>query len=368
MNHRQRILVGMSGGVDSSAACMLLQEQGYEVIGLTLRMWDVQYQFSATGQTEPDYILEARELADRLGIEHHTLDLRTLFRSHIIQPFLDEYLQGRTPNPCVLCNHFFKWKYLIEEADRLHCDKIATGHYARIINRNGKSMLACGIDKQKDQSYFLWRLSEEQLTRTLFPLGEWEKTELKEYVSRKGFAQKARKKESMEICFVPEDYRDLLQEMIPDLDTRIGSGFFVDAKGRKIGKHRGYPFYTIGQRKGLGTALGYPAYVIRINAAKNTIRLGTSDELRQSVALISDTHINDRFLSSKNLSVRIRYRSQAIPATVTLATDSHAIIHFSEKASALTPGQSAVIYDNDTVVGGGIIEDNRLLKKYNMPI
>lgn len=361
---KERILVGMSGGVDSSAVCMLLQEQGYEVVGLTLRMWDVPAQFSTPQQEEPNHILEARELAQRLGIEHHTLDIRQPFREEVVQAFIDEYMRGRTPNPCVMCNRFFKWKNLIDEADRLQCSRVATGHYARIIEINGKPMLACGLDPKKDQSYFLWRLDKAQLSRTIFPLGEWQKQNIKEYVRGKGFAQKSEKKESMEACFVPDDYRDFLRDMVPDLDTQVGGGYFVDAQGRKLGQHKGYPFYTIGQRKGLEIALGHPAYVIRINAGKNTIRLGQADELLQSTAILSNVQYDPHYQPIKGLSVRIRYRSSAIEATIELTDDSHAIVKFATPVSALTPGQSAVIYDGDIVVGGGIIEDSRLIKKY----
>ena len=360
----KRVLVGMSGGVDSSAVCMMLQDEGYEVVGLTLRMWDVPSQFNTPEQVEPNHILEARELAEKLGIEHHTLDIRNEFRAEVVQAFIDEYMRGRTPNPCVMCNRFFKWKYLLEAADSLHCDKVATGHYARIIERNGKPMLACGIDNKKDQSYFLWRLTEEQLSRTIFPLGALIKQDIKEYVRQKGFTQKAEKKESMEACFVPDDYRDFLREMIPNLDSQVGGGFFVDEKGRKLGQHKGYPFYTIGQRKGLEIALGHPAYVIRINAAKNTIRLGNADELLQSTALISNVRFDASYQPLSQLAVRIRYRSKAVEASIETLDDGNAIVRFATPVSALTPGQSAVIYDGDVVVGGGIIEDTRLLKNY----
>ena len=365
MADKGRVLVGMSGGVDSSAVCMMLQDEGYEVVGLTLRMWDVPAQFNSPHQSEPNHIIEARELAQQLGIEHHTLDIRDAFRAEVVQAFIDEYMRGRTPNPCVMCNRFFKWKYLIDEADRLNCPMVATGHYARIIERNNRPMLACGVDKKKDQSYFLWRLSEEQLARTLFPLGDKEKHEIKEYVREKGFAQKSEKKESMEACFVPDDYRDFLRDMVPELDNQVSGGYFVDAQGRKLGHHKGYPFYTIGQRKGLEIALGHPAYVIRINAAKNTIRLGTAEELLQEKAIISGVRFDADYTPHSTLAVRIRYRSSAVPATIELLPDGYAILHFDAPVSALTPGQSAVIYDGDVVVGGGIIEDNRLIKRYN---
>lgn len=365
MSQKERILVGMSGGVDSSAVCMLLQDEGYEVVGLTLRMWDVPSQFSSPEQVEPNHILEARELAERLGIEHHTLDIREAFRAEVVQSYIDEYLRGRTPNPCVMCNRFFKWKYLLEEADRLQCKRIATGHYARIVQRDGKPMLACGVDKKKDQSYFLWRLTEEQLARTIFPLGNRDKQEIKEYVTRKGFEQKASKKESMEACFVPDDYRDFLREMVPNLDSQVEGGYFVDSVGRKLGQHKGYPFYTIGQRKGLEIALGHPAYVIRINAGKNTIRLGKAEELMQQTALLSGVRFDSRYIPQQGLKVRIRYRSSAVEATIEPQDDGNAIVHFASPVSALTPGQSAVIYDDDVVVGGGIIEDSKQLKKYH---
>ena len=364
MSQKERILVGMSGGVDSSAVCMLLQDEGYEVVGLTLRMWDVPAQFSSPSQEEPNHIIEARELANRLGIEHHTLDIREEFRKEVVQAYIDEYMRGRTPNPCVMCNRFFKWKYLLDEADRLLCNRIATGHYARIVNCNGTPMLACGIDKKKDQSYFLWRLTEEQLSRTIFPLGNRDKQEIKDYVRQKGFEQKAAKKESMEACFVPDDYRDFLREMVPNLDEQVNGGFYVDELGRKLGQHKGYPYYTIGQRKGLDIALGHPAYVIRINAGKNTIRLGNADELLQQTAILSGVRFDEQYQPQNNLSVRIRYRSAAVEARIEVQEDNYAIVHFATPVSALTPGQSAVIYDGDIVVGGGIIEDNKLLKKY----
>lgn len=364
MTENKRVLVGMSGGVDSSAVCMMLQDKGYEVVGLTLRMWDVPAHFNTPEQSEPNHILEARALAQALNIEHHTLDIREAFRSEVVQAFIDEYMRGRTPNPCVMCNRFFKWKYLLDEADRLHCDMVATGHYARIVERNGKPMLACGTDRKKDQSYFLWRLTEEQLSRTLFPLGEYDKQDIKEYVRQKGFVQKAEKKESMEACFVPDDYRDFLRDMVPNLDEQVGGGFFVDEKGRKLGQHKGFPFYTIGQRKGLEIALGHPAYVIRINAAKNTIRLGNAEELLQQTALLSNVRFDSDYIPQSQLAVRIRYRSNAVEATIECKENDHAVVNFASPVSALTPGQSAVIYDGDVVVGGGIIEDSRLLKNF----
>lgn len=354
----------MSGGVDSSAVCMLLQEQGYEVAGVTMRMWDVPHQFR-DGNTEPTFVLEARELAERLGIAHYTLDVREDFRQTVVADFIREYLEGRTPNPCVMCNLFFKWRYLLDMADKLGCDFVATGHYARIVEQNGKLHVAKGLDPLKDQSYFLWRLGQRELSRTLFPLGGMIKEDIKRYVLERGFREKAEKKESMEVCFVEKDYRDFLRAHVPDIDTRVGKGSFVDEQGRKLGEHKGFPFYTIGQRKGLEIALGRPAYVVRINPEKNTIRLGEAGDLLSERMLMSPCNIPDpALLEKEGLTVRIRYRSAPLPFRVAASDENHILVDFDQPASAVTPGQSAVIYDGDVVVAGGIITTIKEMKKY----
>lgn len=361
----KRVVVGMSGGIDSSAVCMLLQEQGYEVIGLTLRIRDLSSHFSTPQQTEPNHVLEARALADKMGFPHFVLDVRKEFREIVIRHFIDEYLRGRTPNPCVLCNRFFKWKYLLKEAERLDCSHVATGHYARIDEINGHYYISKGIDPQKDQSYFLWRLSQDELAHTLFPLGGLTKESIKEYVLNRGFKEKVEKKESMEVCFIEDDYRAFLSSELPSLAEEVNGGYFIDNSGRKIGKHKGFPFYTIGQRKGLEIALGYPAYVIKINPFKNTIRLGKKEELEVSEMLVQEYTIPDisYFSSFESLNVRIRYRSEAIPARIQIVDDNQLVVKFSQPASAIAAGQSAVFYHGDTIIGGGIIGDQRLLKK-----
>ena len=240
-DRERRVLVGMSGGIDSSAVCMLLQEQGYEVVGVTLRMWDLSKHFPNSEQTEPIHVVEARTLAEKLGIEHHSMDVRLDFRQTVIQDFIEEYMQGRTPNPCVMCNLCFKWRYLLEAADRYECKWVATGHYARIGRENDMFYLLKGIDPLKDQSYFLWRLGQEELSRTLFPLGEMKKEDIKKYVLSKGFKEKVEKKESMEVCFIEDDYREFLKQEVPELPEKVGGGFFVDKEGRKIGRHKGIP-------------------------------------------------------------------------------------------------------------------------------
>lgn len=361
---KTRVLVGMSGGVDSSAVCMMLQEQGYEVVGVTMRMWDVPSQFTPDA-TEPKFVLEARQLAERLGIEHHTLDIREEFRKTVIQDFIDEYMKGHTPNPCVMCNLFFKWKYLLDTADRLGCQKVATGHYARIVEIDGNLHIAKGLDEKKDQSYFLWRLGQKELSRTLFPLGSMVKEDIKAYVLERGFREKAEKKESMEVCFVESDYRTFLREQLPDIDQQVAGGDFVDERGRRLGSHKGFPFYTIGQRKGLEIALGEPAYVVRINPSKNTIRLGKKEDLLESDMVIQSCNVpNPALLEEGDLSVRIRYRSKPEKASVVMRDDNGMLLHFAELASAITPGQSAVIYRDDVVIGGGVIADVKEKRKF----
>lgn len=365
MNKEKRILVGMSGGIDSSATCIMLQEQGYEVVGVTMRTWDIPSHFSTPGQEQPDEILEAQALAKRLNIEHHVADVRKEFKDVIVRYFIDEYMKGRTPNPCVMCNPLFKERILCEWADRTGCAQIATGHYCRLEDRNGHRYIVTGDDATKDQSYFLWKLPQEILKRMAFPLGGMTKAEVRDYLASKGFEAKARGGESMEICFIDKDYREFLREHCPDIDQRIGPGWFVDSKGLKLGQHKGFAYYTIGQRKGLEIALGHPAYVLKINPAKNTVMLGDAEQLKAEYMLVEDINVIDmkELLECPNLSVRIRYRSRPIPCRIALLDDTHLLVKFEAEASAITQGQSAVFYDGGRVLGGGFIAFQQAIKK-----
>lgn len=361
----KRVLVGMSGGIDSSAVCILLQEQGYEVVGVTMRTWDVPSHFSTPGQEQPDDVLEAQRLAARLGIEHHVADVRKEFRQVIVQYFIDEYMRGRTPNPCVMCNPLFKERILCEWADRTNCAYIATGHYCRLEDRNGYRYIVTGDDSTKDQSYFLWKLPQEILRRMMFPLGGMTKASVRDYLASKGFEAKARGGESMEICFIDKDYREFLREHCPDIDECIGEGWFVDSKGIKLGKHKGFAYYTIGQRKGLEIALGKPAYVLKINPEKNTVMLGDAEQLRTRYMLVEDVNVADReeLTACPDLSVRIRYRSRPISCRVLWLEDGRLLVKFAEEASAIAPGQSAVFYEGNRVLGGGFIASQQGIKK-----
>ena len=366
MTKDKRVLVGMSGGIDSSAACIMLQEQGYEVVGVTMRTWDIPSHFSSPEQEQPDEIVEAQAVAARLGIEHHVADVREEFRKVIVQYFIDEYMRGRTPNPCVMCNPLFKERILCEWADRTGCQWIATGHYCQIEKRNGHCYIVTGDDATKDQSYFLWKLPQEILERMLLPLGGMTKETVREYLAQKGFEAKAKGGESMEICFIDKDYRDFLREHCPDIDKRIGPGWFVDSKGLKLGQHKGFAYYTIGQRKGLGIALGEPAYVLKINPEKNTVMLGNADQLKTEYMLVEPPVAPDieELLTCLDLSVRIRYRSRPIPCQVLQLPDNgYLLVKFATEASAITPGQSAVFYDGNRVLGGGFIASQQGIRK-----
>ena len=359
MNNR-RVLMGMSGGIDSTATCLMLQEQGYEVVGVTMRVFDLVSQLDSEGM--PRFIAEAREVADRLGIEHHVADEREGFRSKIVQYFIDEYMQGRTPNPCVMCNPLFKFRVLAEWADRLDCAYIATGHYVQIVCEEGHYYIVTGDDPQKDQSYFLWGLGQKVLARCIFPLGGWKKPDVRQYLADKGFALKAKEGESMEVCFIEGDYRDFLREYCPEIDSQVGQGKFVDAAGRTLGVHQGYPYYTIGQRKGLGIALGKPAYVLKLNPDKNTVMLGDAQDLVARYMLVEQMKVVDaeRFASEEGLSVRIRYRSKSVPCSIVREVeDGRVLVRFDEEVSAVTPGQSAVFYVGNRLVGGAFIASQR---------
>ncbi|MCI1648146.1 MAG: tRNA 2-thiouridine(34) synthase MnmA [Bacteroides sp.] len=345
---KKRVLVGMSGGIDSTATCLMLREQGYDIIGLTMWVWG-------------DEPVEARQLAEKMGIEHHIIDERDGFRKTVVQNFTNEYRQGRTPNPCVMCNPLFKFRILKEWADKLGCDYIATGHYTRLEKIGEKIYVVAGDDDKKDQSYFLWRLGQEVLKRCVFPLGEYTKPEVRAYLREKGYRLKAEEGESMEVCFIKGDYRDFLREYCPELDCEVGPGWFVNSEGVKLGEHKGFPYYTVGQRKGLEIALGKPAYVLKTNPQKNTVMLGEQEQLKAQYMLVEQDLLVDEqeLFSVSRLTVRIRYRSKPIPCEVKRLDDGLLLVHFLSEASAIAPGQSAVFYVGKRVLGGAFIASQR---------
>ncbi len=358
----KRVLIAMSGGIDSGVAAMLLQEQGYELTGVTFRTFDSISESCMArerGCCSVDAIFEAKHLAEQLGFEHRILDVRDLFRKTVIQDFIDQYLQCRTPNPCVLCNPVIKWGRVLELADELHCDYIATGHYARIAQSDGRYYLQKGVDTQKDQTYFLWKLTSEQLGRTLFPLGGLTKPEVRRIAAERGFVKLSQKKESEEICFVPDDdYRHFLQEEITDLQDRMPAGEFVTTDGRVVGKHNGLYNYTIGQRKGLGIALGEPAYVVALQSETNRVVLGRREDLQHTRCVVSHLNLTKHpdFEEGGRVLCRSRYRSAGTPARLYHLEEGRAEVVFDEPVFAVTPGQSAVFYEEDDLLGGGIIE------------
>lgn len=352
--------MAMSGGIDSTVAAILLQEQGYELVGATFRTFDSIKESCIAkerGCCSIDSIMEAKHMAEHLGFEHHILDFREPFKEHVIQNFIDEYMNGRTPNPCVLCNSSIKWGMLLHKADELGCDGIATGHYARIIQKDGHYFLGTATDTHKDQTYFLWKLTEQNLSRTLFPLGNLTKPEVRKIAADHGFVKLSQKTESQEICFIPDnDYRRFLSENVEDFHTKVTPGNFIDHSGKKIGTHQGFPFYTIGQRKGLVVAFGTPKYVTHINAKENTVTLGDRDDLLTTTLLADSCTFTAPAILKENPKVeaRIRYRSPAVPAVIHIEGDT-ASLQFDEPVWGVTPGQSLVIYQNGLIMGGGTI-------------
>lgn len=361
MEKNRRVLVGMSGGIDSSIVCLLLMNQGYDVVGVTIRMWDSPRHFKEGGDV-PDYILSARRLAERLGIPHYVLDARESFKKEVVDYFTFEYLNGRTPNPCVRCNRMIKWKMMASFAEEMGCWYLATGHYAKIVHQNGNYYVSKGEDEQKDQSYFLWDVESSLWERVLFPLGGMKKEETRELAKKMGYTDLYTQKESMEICFVESDYRDFLRENCTEQLAQIGQGDYVDREGRKLGFHEGYPFYTIGQRKGLRIALGTPAYVLKINTLKNTVMIGEKSDIEVREMVVENFRITDKRDFSQTLQVQIRYRSSGKSAKITFVDDTLLLVEFEDVATAVTPGQSAVFYKDGVVLGGGIIGSDKSLK------
>ena len=375
----KRVLIGMSGGIDSTVAAILLLEQGYELVGATFRTFDPPTSdadhLSPKSCASEQSILDAQQMAQTLGFEHHILDFRETFRQHVIANFIDEYAHGRTPNPCVMCNSHIKWGQLMQAADLYGCDYIATGHYAQITEHRGHLYLQNAADSAKDQTYFLWMLTEENLRRTLFPLGGLTKAQVRQIAFEHGFVALSKKEESQDICFIPNnDYRTFLAAH----GVSVPQGEYIDATGKILGMHQGFCHYTIGQRKGLGIALGSPKFVTKIDAATNRVTLGEREDLLTHFATIADVRIRDWswLQESPQVMARIRYKSPAVEATLQpdlpstaqrstgeadlqakgRSTAQRSTILFASPVWGVTPGQSLVIYKDNLVIGGGIIQ------------
>ena len=347
----------MSGGIDSTVSAMLLLEQGYELVGVTFRTFDSIKESCLVrekGCCSVESIMEAKHTAQTLGFEHHILDFRETFKEHVIRNFVDEYTHGRTPNPCVLCNSHIKWGEMLKAADEYGCDLIATGHYARIAEHRGHWYLRTAVDTHKDQTYFLWMLTEENLKRTIFPLGELTKPEVRQIAFDHGFEKLSKKAESQEICFVPNnDYRTFLAEQ----GVHVEKGKYLSADGQIVGEHEGFCNYTIGQRKGLGIALGTPQFVQKINAETNEVTLGTHDALYSTHVEATDARIRDIdwLRESPEVEARIRYKSPTTPARIAISDNGRIALDFEQPVWGVTPGQSLVIYKDGLVVAGGLI-------------
>jgi tRNA-specific 2-thiouridylase len=363
MSTKGKVLMAMSGGIDSTVAALMLHQEGYEVIGITMKTWD--YATSGgnnnkqTGCCNIDSFNDARMAAVQHGFPHFILDIREEFGSFVVNNFVNEYMEGRTPNPCVLCNTHIKWRALSKRADALGCDYIATGHYAQIHQHaNGRYFVRKGMDETKDQSYVLWGLQQDLLSRTILPLGTYRKTEIRQMATDFGYPELAKKNESYEICFVPDnDYRGFLKRKVEGLEERVSGGFFVDKTGKILGPHKGYPFYTIGQRKGLDIALGKPAFVTKIIPETNTIVLGDEEDLKGSQMTVKG--INwikyDGISDGMEVLTKIRYKDKG--ALSNLFTYENGVkVRFYENVKGIAPGQSAVFYEGNDVIGGGIIQ------------
>lgn len=337
----------MSGGTDSSMAAWLLQQQGYEVVGVTFRF------FEKNGDTS--YLNDASCLCSQLGIEHIVYDVREEFQQKVVRYFISEYMSGRTPVPCIVCNNVLKWPLMCKIADEKGIFFVASGHYARTETVDRRVYVKSGTDVDKDQSFFLWGIPPEILSRVLFPLGNYTKKHIREVARNQGFCQIAGKKDSMGVCFCPGDYRRFLKEKTES--GLITPGFYRDMKGTVLGKHEGFPFYTVGQRRGLGIRYQYPVFVREIIPQTNTVVIARSEDMyKRSISLISCVFVEASDFIGKKVICRIRYRKQRTFCSVDILPENRAIVHFNEPVHSVAPGQAAVFYDGDRVLGGGIID------------
>ncbi len=368
MSKLGRVLVAMSGGIDSTVTAMMMHEQGYEVIGITMKTWD--YANSGgnkkeTGCCSLDSINDARQVAVNMGFHHFIVDIREDFGDYVIDNFVDEYMAGRTPNPCVLCNTHIKWNSLLKRADALDCEFIATGHYGIINEKDGRKFVSKAVDDKKDQSYVLWGLNQDCLNRSKFPLGGYTKPEIRQMAYDWGYEELSKKAESFEICFVPDnDYRGFLKRRVDGLEEKVKGGAFLNTKGEFLGEHDGYPFYTIGQRKGLKIALGKPMYVTEIRPETNTVVLGEMEDLIKNGMTVGGVNPMKYETIPDGLEVvtKIRYKDKGtLSALKNNGIPGQIGVEFFANVKGVAPGQSAVFYEGDDIVGGGIIHNGRMM-------
>lgn len=357
MAENKKVMIGMSGGVDSSVAAFLLQKESFEVIGATMKLYnneDIDF-VSEKICCSLDDVLDAKSVCARLGIRHYTLNMTDDFKKEVIERFISAYQNGFTPNPCIDCNRYMKFSKMLHKAQELNIDYVATGHYARIEKQGDRYILKKAVDLSKDQSYVLYSLTQEQLKVTKFPLGNYTKQQVREIAEENGFVN-ARKHESQDICFVPDgDYSKFIEYYT---GKTYPCGDFVDMNGKRLGEHKGIIRYTIGQRRGLGLALPASMYVVEKDVDNNKVILGFNDDLFKKEVNVKNISFTacDGLDKPERLCAKIRYNQKEQPATVTQTDENHFTIVFDEPQRAITKGQAAVLYDGDTVVGGGTIE------------
>ncbi len=365
------VVVAMSGGVDSSVAAAVLKQIGCEVIGITMHLWDYEAVGGNVHQEHGCCTVEdrndARVVAGRLGIPYYVVDFREEFQAGVIDRFVSEYVHGRTPNPCVACNSQVKFGVLLDRARSLGADYVATGHYARVVHEQGRYILKRGLDHNKDQSYALWEMGQEELAQTVFPIGSLTKPETRR-LAEKVAPRVAAKKDSYEICFIQDQNRErFLKEWteahpeatsdLLNVEDPVRPGPITDQSGNVLGEHRGYPLYTIGQRKGLGLASARSRYVVDIDPATNTVVVGEDEDLLRSSLTAEQVHWQSGVCPDSEISglVKIRYRQVSTEATILPTDGKRAVVTFKEPQRAVTPGQSVVFYNGNEVIGGGII-------------